>query len=82
MGSFTNTFFSPLGPGACVYFMILTVISFILLVISLIADVFYLIKHRKTIKTTDITQGVIILCNMLLAYFVNRLLYSMCSKSL
>ena len=77
-----STYFGPLGPNACIYFMILTVISFILLVIALISDVFYIFKHYKTIKTTDITQGILIICNLLLAYFVNRLMYSMCSKSL
>jgi hypothetical protein len=29
-----------------------------------------------------ITSGVIILFNIFLAYFVNRLLYTMCNKSL
>ena len=82
MAGLLNTFFGPLGKEACVYFLFLTGFFLFLLIIALLGDVYYVFKHYKNIKITDITQGVLIFFNLFLAYFVNRLLYSMCSKSL
>jgi len=82
MSDILNTFFGPLGKDACVYFLFWTGFFLFLLVIVLVRDVYYIFKNYKSIKTTDVTQGVLIFFNLFLAYFVNRLLYSMCSKSL
>jgi len=82
MSNLMNTFLGPLGKESCIYFLFWTGFFLFFLVIALLGDVYYIFKHYKTIKITDITQGVIIFFNLFLAYFVNRLLYSMCNKTL
>ena len=77
-----QNYFSPLDKGACVYFFIITMIFFVLLVIALGTEILYLIKHFKDLNIKIISNGIILLFNIFLAYFVNRLLYSMCVKSL
>ena len=75
-------FFGPLDKGACVYFLIISVLFFISLVILLGAELFYLVKNFGKLKFRNISNGLIILFNIFIAYFVNRLLYTMCNKSL
>jgi hypothetical protein len=77
-----QNYFSPLDKSACVYFFIITMIFFVLLVIALGTEILYLIKHFKDLNIKIISNGIILLFNIFLAYFVNRLLYSMCVKSL
>jgi hypothetical protein len=36
----------------------------------------------RRITFRELRYGILILCNIFLAYFVNRLFYTMCSKSL
>jgi hypothetical protein len=75
-------FFEPLDKGACVYFLIISVLFFISLVILFGAELLYVIKNFGKIKFRNISNGLIILFNVFIAYFVNRLLYTMCNKSL
>ena len=72
----------PLDKHSCVYFSILTIIFFVLLVIASFAEIFVLIKDRKHLTIRNIVGGVLMLFNIFLAYFVNRLLYTMCNRSL
>ena len=65
--------FSPLSKDYCLYFYILTIISFVFLVISVVNSVMYLSKGKG-----KVTNAVMSLCGPLLLYFNNRLLYSMC----
>lgn len=65
--------FSPLSKDYCVYFYVLTVISFALLALSIASSVFYLIEGK-----VDIFSGLMSLLGPSLLYFNNRLLYSMC----
>jgi len=82
MAEFIANFFGPLDKSACVYFLIISIIFFIGLVILLTGELFYIIQNFRTINFRMITNGILILFNIFLAYFVNRLLYTMCTKSL
>jgi hypothetical protein len=82
MSDFMTTYFGPLDKQSCVYFLFLTMVFFAILIFTLIAEVVFAIKHFKEINFKLITNGVLLLFNSFLAYFVNRLLYTMCSKSL
>ena len=82
MAELFENFFGPLDKSACGYFLIISIIFFIGLIILLSSELFYIIKNFRTINFRMITNGVLILFNIFLAYFVNRLLYNMCTKSL
>lgn len=82
MSNFMARFFGPLDKGACVYFLIISVLFFISLVILLGNEVLYIIQNLGRLNYRLISSGLIILFNVFVAYFVNRLLYTMCNKSL
>jgi hypothetical protein len=77
-----NTFFGPLDKGACVYFLIICGLFFISLVIILFSEVLFAVRSFDKLNFKVISNGILILFNIFLAYFVNRLLYTMCTKSL
>ncbi len=82
MSQLMARFFGPLDSGSCVYFFIIAFIFFVLLIITLFGQLYVLIKDYKQINFKVISGGVIMLFNLFIAYFVNRLLYTMCTKSL
>ena len=82
MSDFVTTFFGPLDKSSCVYFLIISVIFFIGLVILLGNELVYIIKNINNLNLRVVTNGVIIIFNIFIAYFVNRLLYTMCNRSL
>ena len=82
MQSFINTFFGPLDKKYCMYYFLLTIIFFILLVLAIGAEIIFLFKRYKQLNSKTLISGLLLLFNAFLAYFVNRLLYTMCSKSL
>jgi len=77
-----SAYFGPLNKNACTYFLIISVIFFVALILVLCSELLYIVQHFRTINLRMITNGVLILFNIFIAYFVNRLLYNMCTKSL
>ena len=77
-----SAIYGPLDKSSCVYFFALTIFFFILLVVALFSEIFMLFKDFKNLTRSKIISGILMLFNIFLAYFVNRLLYTMCSKSL
>jgi hypothetical protein len=82
MNSFMETYFGPLDKQSCVYFLFLSMIFFAILVFTIITELLFVIKNFKSLDFRTITSGVLLLFNAFIAYFVNRLLYTICSKSL
>ena len=82
MSDLMTSFFGPLDKSACFYFFIISALFFISLVILFTTEIYYLIKNFGKIKLVNVINGLIILFNMFIAYFVNRLLYTMCNKTL
>jgi len=79
---FMNTFFGPLSKDSCLYFFILTVICFVTLVFVLLTELYFIVMNYNKLNLKSFQHGVLILCNVFIAYFVNRLFYTMCAKSL
>jgi hypothetical protein len=77
-----ETYFGPLDKQSCVYFLFLSMIFFAILVFTIITELLFVIKNFKSLDFRTITSGVLLLFNAFIAYFVNRLLYTICSKSL
>lgn len=82
MTDFMSTFFGPLDKGACLYFLIISILFFITLLLVLGSELIYIIQNFSRLNFRVLSTGVIVLFNIFVAYFVNRLLYTMCSKSL
>ena len=71
--------FAPLDVEYCLYFYILMVFGFVVLVLAVVKLVHSLLFGKKS---DSLSEGLFILAHSLLFYFVNRLLYTMCNKSL
>lgn len=82
MNDLVNYLLGPLDKTACVYFLIISGLFLMSFAILFSLEVIYLLRNSGKINLRIITTGVIMLFNTFLTYFVNRLLYSMCSKSL
>jgi hypothetical protein len=77
-----DNYFGPLSREYCVYFYILTILSAITFVMSATTIVYYMITHIKKIDAMFIFNSFYVLFSSFLAYFVNRLLHTMCVKSI
>jgi hypothetical protein len=77
-----ETYFDPLDKKYCVYFLFLSILFFALLVFAIITELLFVFKNFKSLDFRTITSGILLLFNAFIAYFVNRLLYTICSKSL
>jgi hypothetical protein len=82
MATLQNMIFGPLSSDSCMYFFFLTAFFFFLLVITLIAGILLVIRRPNQINFKVGIHGLLLFFNVFLAYFVNRLLYTMCNKSL
>ncbi len=82
MNSFMNTYFGPLGEEYCVYFYALSIFFGIAFVISVISVITYMFTNYNKINMTFITHTFFLLLNSFLAYLVNRLLNTMCTRSI
>jgi hypothetical protein len=77
-----SNYFGPLDKNSCVYFLVISLIFFILLVIAIFTQLFWVFNNYKQLNFKILTGGLVMVFNIFLAYFVNRLLYTMCTKSL
>ncbi len=82
MNSFMNTYFGPLGEEYCVYFYVLSIFFGIAFVLSVISVVTYMLTNVNKINMTFLIHTFFLLLNSFLAYLVNRLLHTMCMKSI
>ena len=82
MTDFMTTLFGSLNKEWCNYFLFLSMFMYVLFVIAVLTEIYFLFNHYKTLDFKMIMNGVLLLLNAFLAYMVNRLLYSMCVKSL
>ena len=82
MANLMNFFFGPLNKEYCLYFYVLSIIFGITFLLLAIGVLIAIIKDYKKIDLKIGFNLILLLINAFLVYFVNRLLYSMCSKSL
>ena len=81
MSDFMNTYFGPLTKDSCIYFLFLSVFFFFVLVFTIIGEIFFLVRRTNQISFTRVVSGIILLFNAFIAYFSNRLLYTMCKEN-
>ena len=82
MNSFMNNYFGPLPREYCVYFYFLSIIFGIIFVFSAISIAYFMIMHFKKVNAMFISNSFLVLINTFLAYIANRLLHTMCVKSI
>jgi hypothetical protein len=76
-----TNYFGPLSKEYCLYFYILSILSFIFFVVGLFSFVVIIIKKYKSLESTFYMNNIFTLFNILIIYFVNRLLHTMCIVS-
>lgn len=75
------TLFGPLSSKYCLYFHIVSIFFFLMFLGALSIEGVWLYKNMKRLTPRALVSGLVLTFNMFIIYFVNRLLYSMCSRS-
>ena len=82
MDNFMDAYFGPLGKEYCVYFYVLSIIFGVTFVLSAISIGSFIVMHSKKVDSMFIANSFLVLFNTFLAYLSNRLLNTMCVKTL
>ncbi len=77
-----DAYFGPLGKEYCVYFYALAIIFGVTFFFSLISIGSFIVMHHKKVDSIFIANSFMLLFNTFLAYLSNRLLNTMCVKTL
>jgi hypothetical protein len=80
MSDFMNTVFGPLSGEYCLYFFYLSIFSFFLFTITIVAGVVMGLQKGKGFGFYFYVAWTSLM--HLVAYFVSRLMFSICSKTL
>lgn len=75
-----NTLFGPLSGEYCLYFYYLSILSFFLLAMAIVTGVITGLQKDKGMYFYMSILGASVA--YLISYFVNRLMYSVCSKAM
>lgn len=82
MNNFMNSYFGPLGQEYCIYFYALSIIFGLTFVFSAISIASFIVLHHKKVDAMFIVNSALVLFNSFLAYLANRLLHTMCVKTI
>ena len=82
MNSFKELFTPLVDKKYCNYFYYLSVISYFIFIFLVLSFVLVVLFHSKILNLYIISNFISIIISLFLMYFVNRLMYSMCVKSL
>lgn len=75
-----DNLFKPLPKSYCSYFYYLSVIGFLLLVLSIVGKLSILLFSKTVLSLSFYMNSLIVFFTYLMFYFQNRLLYSMCTN--
>ncbi len=75
-------YFGPLPREYCYYFYILAIFFGVSFIGGFAAFLGMLVLHYKNLKIIPVINSILMLVNLFLAYLVNRLLHTMCVKSI
>ena len=81
MSGFMDSYFGPLSREYCLYFYLMSVFFFLMIVLGAIGIVAAFINKPKKFDLMLVIHAVMLLFNAILAYYVNRLLNTMCMNS-
>ncbi len=76
-----NDYFGPINKKACLYFYIVSIFCAILFVTSVILFVYSIFQNNRLPSFLSTYNFVVLLIYTFLAYFINRLLHTMCINS-
>lgn len=77
-----DAYFGPLSKEYCIYFYILSIIFGVTFVLSAISIGSFMVMHSKKVDMMFIVNAFMVLLNTFLAYLSNRLLNTMCVKTI
>jgi hypothetical protein len=80
--SFMDRYFGPLPREFCVYFYALSILFSVMFVTSVFSIGYFMVTNIKKVDAMFIMNSLLVLLNTFLAYLVNRLLHTMCVKSI
>ena len=80
MSDFMNTLFGPVSGEYCLYFYYLSILSFFLLAMTIVTGFVSGLQKGKGVYFYLSILGSS--ATFFISYFVNRLMYSVCSKAL
>lgn len=76
-----NYYFGPLSREYCVYFYYLSVIFGLMFAFTAMSAIYVMMFHSRKVNKMFIVNTVLVLSNLFLGYFANRLLNTMCVRS-
>lgn len=82
MATFMEQYFGPLPREYCAYFYVLSIIFGITFAVSALSIAYFMVMHMKKVNTMFVMNSLFVLLNAFLAYIANRLLHTMCVKSI
>ncbi len=82
MNTLVDMFFGPLSKDMCFYFMIVGFIALFFLGITILGFLGYLVFNFKKINSIMIMNLFVMSISYFVAYLVNRIMYTMCVKTL
>jgi len=82
MNSFMNDYFGPLGKEYCIYFYVLSIIFGVTFVFSALSIASFIVMNHKKVDSMFVVNSFFVLLNTFLAYLVNRIMNTMCVKTL
>ena len=82
MGNFVDTFLSPLGKEWCMYYFLLLIFAFVGLLITIITSLMSLFTAKKFTFLGFWNKSLFPVMVSLVAYFLSRLVYSICVGAL
>jgi hypothetical protein len=77
-----SNYFGPLGKEYCLYFYLMSIVFFVIMMLGLLGVIVTIVKNPKQVNMMFFVNAVMLLMNSVLAYFVNRLLHTMCANSI
>ncbi len=81
MNDFMNQVFGPLGKDSCVYFYLFSIFFYSTFVLGVVGVGLYIVTKYNRLSNMHLINLGFAIVNSFLAYFVNRLLYTMCVRS-
>jgi len=82
MSDFMSNYFGPLGKEYCLYFYLMSIFFFVIMMLGIFGVIVTIVKNPKQVNVMFFVNAVMLLMNSILAYFVNRLLHTMCANSI
>lgn len=82
MNGLVEMFFGPLNQNACFYFLVVGFVALFFLGMTILGFLGYMVFNFKKINAILIANVIVMSISYFLAYLVNRILYTMCVRTL